>query len=426
MRYSVIGATAQQVKSTGGTDIKEARHSKIIFATLTVEQSKRLSALGCNVNLIGTVKADVMPPVVTPPTPVAGIPTYTPQELVVALGFDEIRAITDPPLYGEGFNLAIIDSGIRETHQMVNGRVIYSKNFTSDPMEDGLSHGTGVCNIVLAMAPLCSILNLKVLNSKGEGNEEDVVLAIDHCVDLQSSNPVIAPSAINLSLGAPDDGNPNNILRVACRTAIDNGIWVSASAGNAGPSPTTITSPACEQYVFAVGSVNVEPFGISPWSSRGPTVEGLVKPDVTFFGENIEMADSGSDTATTAKSGTSFAAPFCAGIGILYLEAILKYRGVEFVAGAPPGLYEEYVPLLTMEQIIDDYLFALCVKPQGTIRVKDNEYGYGVPLGPLFAQSIIRPVVFDISSIMPFAIGMVGISILGMMVSGMTKGLVVK
>lgn len=414
MRYSVIGATIQQVRSVGGKDIKEARHSKIIFTTLTMEQSKRLIALGCNVNLIGKVKATV----IAPPVPVAGAPVYTPEELLEYVGLEDLRAMMRPLLYGSGMNLAIIDSGIRKTHEKISGRVIYEKNFTTDVMADNFDHGTGVCSVAVAVAPLCNILNLKVLNSEGEGYEEDVVLAIDHCVDLQETNPSIAPSVINLSLGAPDDGNPNNVMRTVCRMAIANGIWVISSAGNSGPDFETITSPACERYVAAVGSASYDPFQISLFSSRGPTKEGLVKPDMVMFGEDIVMASSSSDTATIAKSGTSFATPFVSGTGILFHEGIVRYGRIMYVGEIPIGsLPVEIAGLITTEEMMDVWVGRACAKPVNAPLGKDNDYGYGIPYGPLVASAVgAAPAVLDITSMLGpiMLIGMMGVLIVPM------------
>ena len=210
MRYSIIGATVEQVRSVGGTDIKVASRTGIIFANLTPEQVGRLRAMGCQVEPLGRVQAMVMPPV-----PVAGVPTYTAEQLVWATGLEQLRSLISPPLYGEGFNIALIDTGIRETHEKIAGRVVYSKNYTSDPMRDGFDHGTGIASIVVTVAPRCNILNLKVLDDKGLGSEEDVVLAIDDCLGLYEERSEITPLIINLSLGSPDDGNPDNPLRVA-------------------------------------------------------------------------------------------------------------------------------------------------------------------------------------------------------------------
>lgn len=419
-RYSITGLTADQVRSIGGTDIREARSAGIVFATLTEAQVARIKALGGQVTEVGKVSAPVMP-IVTPPKLIAAVPTYTPEQLTWVAGLEDLRQrLFKPPLYGEGFNLAIVDSGIRETHEKVKGRVGYRQNFTADPMMDGYGHGTGVASIAVAVAPLCNILNIKVLDSRGQGSEEDVVMGIDHVISLLDTSPELAPHVINLSLGNPDDGNANNPLRVACRAAIAKGIWVSAAAGNSGPDPDTMMSPACEKYVFATGSARYEPagrsFSLSTWSSRGPTREGLIKPDAVFFGEDIMVASSGSDTATIAKSGTSFSTPFNSGIAILYHEGVLRYHGIQYPSGVPPGLHPEMTWLITIEELVDKYLQGICVKPQGAPVGKDDNYGYGMPFGSLVEQAIGVTPGIDLSAVLS---AFVGVAMIGMVVREM-------
>jgi serine protease AprX len=415
VRYAITGATVDQVKSVGATDIKEARSTGIIFATLTEEQASRLRSQGCTVDKVGEVKTAVMPP-----APVAAIPTYTPEQLVQVTGLEGLRGISRPPLYGEGFNLALVDTGIRETHEKISGRVVYSKNYTTGLMQDGFNHGTGTCSIALAVAPLCNILNLKVLNDKGEGTEEEVVLAIDDCISLYDTQPEIAPSVINLSLGSPDDGNPNNILRVACRAAIEKGIWVIAAAGNSGPTPGSLMTPACEKYVAAVGSAKYladqKTFVVSDFSSRGPTLEGLIKPDALLFGEDIEMASSSSDTATIAKSGTSFATPFGSAMALLFHEGLYR-RAVP--TQEIPGVYPELgIYYFTPADLIDKYLAGISIKPQGIPAGKDNDYGCGLPFGPLIAQVLSVSPAIDISALL---LPVVAIGMMGMVMSTMTR-----
>ncbi len=429
MRYAIMGGTTQQVKDAGGVDIKETHRTGIVFATLTGEQVARLRSQGCTVSKVGEVKATVTPPIVAPPTPVAAAPTYSPEQLVWGVGLEDLRNSISPPLYGEGVNLAIIDTGILETHTKINGRVIYSKNYTSDPMRDGLNHGTGVCSIALAVAPLSNILNMKVLNDKGEGTEEAVALAIDDCISLFDTNPEIAPSVINLSLGSPDEANPSNPLRVACRAAIDNGIWVLASAGNGGV-PYSITCPACERYVLAVGSCSYEPFKVSEFSSRGPSLENLVKPDGIFPGENIIVASSESDTATIAKSGTSFSTPFASGLVVGYHESIIRFGGearyggvMEYPAGIPAGIYTGAPRIVSPQEMLDLYLPKACIKPEGVVAGKDNDYGYGLPFGPLIVQAITAVPVMDISTILATVAPIMAIGLVGMVMVPMIKGL---
>lgn len=402
-RYSIAGTTAEQVRGIGGTNVREARAVGLVFASLEQKQVVMLKDAGCKVTKISGVKAAV----IAPPPPVAAVSVYTPRQLLEFAGLEKLRQLSVPPIYGENMTIAVIDTGIRETHTSIDGRVVYSKNFTSDPMRDGFNHGTAVASVVAAVAPLCNILNLKVLDNEGNGNEEDVVMAIDECLLLRDTRPDIAPSVINLSLGSDDIGDPDTPLRVACRAAIGWDILVVAAAGNTGPNPESVTSPACERYVGAVGSVSPDPFVISEWSSRGPTKEGLVKPDVVLFGENIIVASNEGDEATVAKSGTSFCSPFGAALMLLSQEGII--RGVMYPGGVPEGLEPGSRTVLTAVDLVDYWIPKLTVKPAGLPAGKDNSYGYGLPFGDLIAN-IIRPAAVDVSSLIGavLAIGMLG------------------
>ncbi len=384
-RYSITNSTVELVKSVGGTDVKFASYSNIVFACLDDSQVEQLKKMGAIVTFLTKVKTSS----VAPPPPIAGVPTYTANEFLSLAGLIELRNTTDPPLFGEGINIAILGTGIRETHQQLLGRVIFSKNYTDDPMQDGFDHDTGVASIITALAPKCGILNLKVIDDNGEGSQEDVIMAIEDCIAMHDQLSPLAPSVINMSLGEPDDGNINNPLRIACRTAISIGIWVFAASGNSGPNAGSITSPACEQYVFAVGSVRYVPaqntFEISDVSSRGPTLQGLVKPDAVLFGEDMIVASSQSDTAVANKAGTSFTCPFAAGMGIIYLEGITrKARTLVDLGQLPPANFY-YVPASI---VIDQQLSKVCVKPAGVTALKDNSYGYGLPFGPLISQNL--------------------------------------
>lgn len=420
MRYAVVSTSLTitqlqgEVKRCGGRNLKVAVASKQIFCDLGDTGVNILRGINCSVTKIGGVKATVLPPIVAPPTPIAGIPTYSPEELTWAIGLDELRSIFDPPLYGEGMNLAIIGTGIRETHRRINGHIIYRKNYTTDLMADGFDHETGVCDIAITLAPLCSILNLKALDNNGEGTEEEVALAIDDCITFWDTQPNIAPSVINLSLGGPDDGDINNPLRVACRAAIDRGIWIFASAGNAGPLPYSITCPACEQYVVAIGSAKYEPFEVSEFSSRGPTIEGLIKPDGVLFGENIMMASSESDTAMVAKSGTSFATPFASAMAIIYHEGVFRQAMSKVQLGQLPPAEIYYVPVSTF---IDNYLVQLSIKPEDAPRGKDSDWGYGLPYGPLLYRAVVMAPALDISTVLQSVTPIIGLAMLGMIVT---------
>lgn len=410
MRYSIVNTTAEQVNSLGGKKIKTLRNAKIVFAELSTGQVTALRVRGCTVTPVEKIGLQVTPPV---PVLTSDETPRTAMELAYALGLDEIRGMTEPPLYGEGLNLAIIGTGIRATHFLLSDRVVYSKNYTTSPPGDGFDHDTGVASIVLAGAPLCNILDIKAISDEGEGSEEDVAEAIDDLITLHEQGSIYAPHVINLSLGSVDTGNIYNPIRVICREAIVRGILIFASAGNSGPIPGTIVCPAVEQYVLAVGSARYEPFGVSQFSSRGPTQEGLVKPDAIMFGENVIMASSESDTATVTKSGTSFSCPFASAAGILFLDG----QRVWMELGAVPEFIRQQVSLpITPAEMIDIFLPQVCIKPSGIAVAKDYDYGYGLPFGPLILEKFVG---------VPTAVIALGELILPIMMIGM-MGVLVK
>ena len=261
------------------------------------------------------------------------------------------------------------------------------------------------------------------MDSEGEGTEEEVVLALEDILLLHEAGSEYTPHVVNLSLGSPDEGDPDNILRVACRALIDRGIWVVASVGNNGPMPYSITAPAVEKYVFGIGSMSYEPFRISDFSSRGPTLEGLTKPDAVFLGENIKVASSISNTATIGKSGTSFGSPFAAGSIILFIDAVETHGLAALESGRLPSeaIYHKILELATPKKMLDDLLVGTCIKPEGAPVDKDNDYGFGLPYGPLMLDVLAPPSMMGIEAMMPLVTGLLGMAMLGMVMGGVNK-----
>lgn len=97
------------------------------------------------------------------------------------------------------------------------------------------------------------------------------------------------------------------------------------AAGNSGPGPDTIGSPATAKNVIAVGATthgDFDPPCPVSFSSRGWTDDGRIKPDVMAPGASVISAgtDLRADTMeciTATKSGTSMAAPTVAGLAAL-------------------------------------------------------------------------------------------------------------
>lgn len=391
MRYSVRSPdyeyTLLAVMSVNGKAVKEAPNCNQLFCELTENQIRLLRNKGLSVTLIkrlSVADADI-PRTVEP----SGAGSFSGADIAHAAALDEVRNVVSPPLKGIGQTIAVLDSGIRVTHQGFGDRVVYNKNFSVSPTTDDiLSHGTPVAWLAAGgvgeggreqgVAPECSLLNIKVLNDDGEGDEETVILAIDHVLSLK-----IDPLVINLSLGAPDDGDFNNPLREACRAAYEQGVQVSAAAGNGGPDARTILMPAVDSKVFAIGSLDPTTFKACSFSSRGPTLEGIIKPDLMFYGDDLHLANGESDTGYSIVAGTSFAVAGFSGIAALAKEAVARFLGKNIpVPGTSINL-----------QIVGgldwtwEYVPGICVKPEGAPADKDNVYGWGMPMGKLILQS---------------------------------------
>ena len=99
-------------------------------------------------------------------------------------------------------------------------------------------------------------------------------------------------------------------------------------------SPMSVGDPANLEECIAVGSVNADRpylYGISPFSSRGPTADGRATPDVVAPGERMLSCNShwraGDAGHYLFESGTSMAAPHVSGLLAAFLSVRREFRG---------------------------------------------------------------------------------------------------
>jgi len=139
----------------------------------------------------------------------------------------------------------------------------------------------------------------------------------------QNPRPDLAPSVINNSWSCPPsegcDAVQSQLLQQVVQNVRAAGILVVVSAGNNGPGCNTITNPpATFEAAFSVGAVNSAD-QIALFSSRGPTPNGLLKPDVSAPGVSIWSSIPGN--AYGYMSGTSMAAPHVVALAALLISA---------------------------------------------------------------------------------------------------------
>jgi len=144
----------------------------------------------------------------------------------------------------------------------------------------------------------------------------------------QNPDPNRRPDAVGNSYGCPPDElcSPNS-LQAAMNNLRAAGVFMSVSAGNAGPDCSTVNDPpALQDAAISVGATTSEDH-IVGFSSRGPvTVDGSNrrKPDLVAPGFNVRSSYPPNSYAFL--SGTSMASPHVAGAVVLLWSAFPQLR----------------------------------------------------------------------------------------------------
>jgi PKD repeat protein len=110
------------------------------------------------------------------------------------------------------------------------------------------------------------------------------------------------------------------ISSAAASMAAGMGIVVCNSAGNSGPGSSTCYPPADAHDIVTVGAVD-EAGLLAGFSSRGPTYDGRIKPEVVARGVQTACATASSNTSYGSASGTSLSTPLVAGVACLLIQA---------------------------------------------------------------------------------------------------------
>lgn len=192
--------------------------------------------------------------------------------------------------------------------------------------------------VLQGVCPDIDLYDLRVVHKDSIERTEFALLAALEYVQFvnaraASSGPII--HGVNISMSIPHKvrtyGCGATPVCVACDRLVGAGVVVVAAAGNRGWNEmeigfgnfvsSSITDPGNARHVITVGSTHgAKPhvYGVSYFSSRGPTGDGRIKPDVVAPGERIRGPIRGD--ADGELDGTSMAAPFVSGAAAMLIS----------------------------------------------------------------------------------------------------------
>ncbi|MGW6691630.1 type VII secretion-associated serine protease mycosin [Streptomyces sp. NPDC054961] len=218
---------------------------------------------------------------------------------------------------GKSVRVAVIDTGVDRVNPQLSDAIdIAAGADLLDPKGDGtndtVGHGTKVAGLIagrpkpgtgfVGIAPEATIIAIRQNDGQGNGNAESMSVAIDHAVSKGAQ-------IINISQDTDVPLTQDSKLGQAVKKAIDANVVVVASAGNDGlTGQKRATYPAAFPGVLAVGS-----------SDRNNERAAFSQPGsfVGIAAPGVDMVSTVPGFGQCVDNGTSFSAPYVAGVAAL-------------------------------------------------------------------------------------------------------------
>jgi subtilisin family serine protease len=254
---------------------------------------------------------------------------------------------------GRGVKVAVLDTGASTIHEQLSGRIYKLMTVYPAAYIETNGHGTwctacvggrlvkadtasrlvGKDVLCEGMAPESTLYAIKVLGFViGTGSDSAIIKGIEWAIQ-EGAN------ILSMSLGGPvnvKDPKEDPFYEVFTKV-VSQGIIPVVAAGNEGPDAGTIGTPGWLEEVLTVGAYDPITGAVAEYSSRGPTPDGRIKPDVIAPGggypdhgiENaivnlLDKAGDGMPDRYSPIQGTSMATPHVAGLVTLMFEAHQK------------------------------------------------------------------------------------------------------
>ena len=284
-----------------------------------------------------------------------GWPGFSNRDIDYGLSFNQIEQISCriPHIagyYGQGVRVLYIDTGFELNHEaydslnligqydFINNDQNVANETDQEVLDSQDDHGT-LCLSVMAGYASGSLIGpafkSEYLLAKTEIMAEEIQQEEDNYIAALEWGESLGADIACASLGYLDwysyenlDGNTAATTK-AIDIASGLGVLCVNSAGNEGDDPWYyIITPADADSVLSVGAVDVNDV-IANFSSRGPTFDGRIKPEVCARGVSTYCVRSNTENIYRTASGTSFSAPLAAGAAAVIMSANPEWTNMQ-------------------------------------------------------------------------------------------------
>jgi len=248
---------------------------------------------------------------------------------------------------GAGVTVALVDTGVADVPDLT-GRVVEHIDVTGTG-GDGYGHGTFLAGLIVGkgepdgssrgVAPGARVLDVKVAGPDGTTSLVSVLRGLEAVAE---RGPRHGVKVVNLSLSSssllPYQVDP---LNQALRALWHRGVTVVVSSGNDGPSGGSVSTPGNDPVLVTVGGLDDDSTSdrvddtVAEWSGRGPTNQGVRKPELVAPGAHVVGLRSPGSVIDTSYPSARVSDRYFRGSGTSMSAAVASAAAADVLAVNP-------------------------------------------------------------------------------------------
>lgn len=259
---------------------------------------------------------------------------------------------------GQNVTVAVLDTGVSNVPDLAD-RLVRGPDLSGegDSLQDSYGHGTVMAGLIAGsgassggaypgIAPSAKIVSVKVAGRSGAADVSQVLGGLQWIGTFAAQYNI---KVVSLAWGS--DSHQSALvdpLDFAVERLWGMGITVVVAAGNAGPGAYTITKPGDDPAVITagafndLGTVSSADDATLDFSSRGPTADGVSKPDLVAPGRTLIATSAPGSTVVQANPQALVAGGYIRGSGTSQATAVTA-GGVALLLSAHPSLTPDQV-----------------------------------------------------------------------------------